>query len=430
MDTLPPELIEIVFSHITMKQDILSSRYVSKGWKCYVERFVHVITATLWKGDWTTDRVPISKNIYKGYKGDRSALFRGMGEYQRFMPKIFQVLPQLKSTDCEGVNDLPLILEDIQEIPPLARHTIAESLDVYLIKYPEDIEASPCYDYERVKLQTRSHIHNIAREFFTACFQFLQHYRHHDRLSFSARCDIPYSKDYPCIERITFRWLRGTIIISGIDVVNGEFAHMKHFRDSDFMVERLRSIASHVEGLSTWFLRFDPLWGPNLFPHLTTIRVYRQTFDTKIFSILAESPTIYTLIHTYRTNSTNNFGDTLSIGLNILRYTREMPPSSPCMKPVNLILPFYQSSLELMMERFPNTQSIGILNLEESIRVYPNNGYTYSDKSLSSEHISSVIDSVRAHGIKHLRIYSRVKLNQLPVYTDLHIEPYIQTSRY
>ena len=352
MNTLPPELIEIVFSHINVKQDILSTRSVSKGWKRYVERFVHTITPTLWKTNWSDNRGHVSENIYKG---SRCALSRGMGEYQRFYPKIFRMLPQLKSIDCNSVTDLPLIVEDIQEIPLLASQTFSESLDVYLIKYPEEIETSQ-YSNESVKLRTRSHIHNIAREFFTACFQFLRYYRNHDRLSFSVRCDIPYSATYPCIERITLRYLQGTIIISGIDVVNGEFAHMKHFRDSDFMVKQLKSIAPYVKGLSTWFLRFDPLWLHDFFPtfsNLTTIRCYRQTFDSKLFSILVESPSIDTLIHTYRKNSTNNFEDVVSIALKILTHTRGMSHSLPCMKPVSLILPFYQSSLKLMMEKFP-----------------------------------------------------------------------------
>ena len=83
-----------------------------------------------------------------------------------------------------------------------------------------------------------------------------------------------------------------------------------------------------------------------------------------------------------------------------------------------------------MMEKFPNTQSIGFFNLEESIKFHPDNVYTYSPQSLSPEYISSVIDDVHAHGIKHLRIYTKVELNELPVYSDLQIEQYIQTSRY
>lgn len=414
MNTLPSELIEIIFSKIVLKPDILCVRGICKKWKCYVERFVREIISTSRKLI-PTDR--LYGNIH------RDLLTNGMGEYLRFRPEIFQVLPRLRSilevkraeTSTEYIrNDIPLIIDDFTKIPMLAEQTSAEGLDVYLVVYPAHMNDEKYYYGAEGHQNKVERVHHIARGFFIACFEFLRRYpRSHDALTFSARCDIPHPRS-PCIERVTLRYLRGTMIISGIEVVYEENPIMRIFRDSPFIINELTSIAPHVKGLSTWFLRFAPLWSSDLFPYLTTLQVYRQTYCPKVFSILARCPTIHTLIHTYRRN--HQYDEANSLGSQICYHSPELIELFPCLKPVHLILPFHDLSLDLILEKFPNVQSIGLLNR-----------FRWGDglrNPMSREEILFNIEKIRSHNIQKLRVYTPTPVTELPVFSDLHVEMY------
>lgn len=452
MDEFPPEIMANIFTHIITKEDILSARCVCHQWESYVEEFVRELipTVSIFVPDKTASLLK-SDTV----KGERDVfLHRGMGKFRRFHPTIFQVLPQLRSMIefRQGIlgefkrYDIPLMIDNISEIPDIADQTCSESLDVYLVKYPDNMESHRYYD-------------DIAREFFTACFEFIRRYRgNHTILSFSARCDVPYSTQCSVIQRITFRFLQGVIIISGIEVPNGEHAHLQHFQDSAFMMEQLKSIAPYVKGLSTWFLRFDTLWTSNIipvpsmptfpvsgtrvqtqgagseapgldlvpfmptFPHLTTIRCYRQDFDMKVFSILVEFPSIDTLIHTYRENP--SYKETRSLGWNIHNYNFDLTALSPCSKPVHLILPFFTPSLEIILKKFSNIKSIGFLNNE--IR----NGICSPSYTFSQGMILMIIDQLRSHDIQKIRIYTSVLILGLPSFPHLDIEIYVLSNDY
>lgn len=441
MDVLPSDVIGLIFEYICVKQDILSCRSVSQKWKHYTERFVETITPT--RNIYIPSTITGLCNIEHVNELRRMYYARDIGNFRRFSPKIFQLLPQLKFIAPIGDDKhaIPLVVDSIQEIPLLTEQTTSESLDVYLVKCVPDMLAhynNDDDDDQGTFTNICQQIHTVAKELFVACFQFISKYRKQRNLSFSVTCNIPYLGYRPDYERITFHYLRGVIIISGIDAYCGGTSIMKDFRDGDFMMSQLISIAPYVTGLSTWFLRFDSVWENNFLvnlPNLTTIRVYRQTFDTKIFSILTESSTIDTLIHTYRESLSKKFGDTRSIGNMIYMYTQlRMVISVPCLKSVNLILPFYSSSLRKMLELFPNTRSVGLLNVEEPEIDYSeyHSDYIYRsfDLPLPIEDILSVINSVRSRGIKHLRIYTKNKLDELPAYSDLSIEVYMMIDVY
>ena len=408
MDILPLELVEIIFSHINAKPDILSSRQVSKKWKCYAERFVRTINPSL------NEFRPVN-SMSESLTELRLRLFHsGIGKYKRFSSQVFHILPHLKSinTDSEIV-DLPLVLDDFFEILDIVEQTRSESLDIYLVKYP-DIMSSEQYHNEIDHLRTREQVHSIAKLFFVSCFEFLRRYcGSHGNLSFSARCDVPYSSYYPNLERITFRYLQGTLIISGIDVPSNGKSHMRHFRDGNFMTDQLKSISQHIKALSTWFLRFERPWSFNLFPYLSTINVYCQTFDMKVFSILAESPTIDSLIHTYRDNVPDRYIETDNISYSISHHINKLGPV--CLKPTNLVLPFAPTCLGVIFEKFPNIRAIGLIN---------------NSRRFSHNEIFSGIEKIYHHGIRYLRIYTKEILHDLPLYSDLRIEHYMMTERW
>ena len=264
MDITPADVLRIIFSHVTKKTDILSMRLVSKVWKRYTERFVHAIELSTASHDWqpifTTET---RQTEYKGYNQNLTeVLHRDMGMYRRYTPSVFKILPGLKS--ASNGSYLPLFVDNLAEIPLLANHV--KPLDVFTIIR---LNIHKYTDKERV------YVHTVAKEFLRTCFSCIQH-RHE---YFVARCNIIYSTQCPLMECITFKYLQGTITISSIDATNGEFPQMRYFRDNDFIMQQLTSVAPLVTGLSTWFLRFDLIWTPQVLPHLTKIRVYLQTLD-------------------------------------------------------------------------------------------------------------------------------------------------------
>lgn len=438
MDPLPHDVIGLIFDRINVKDDIRACRLVSKKWKCYTERFVHTIVPTLTGYAYYTEEA-LSEDRAK--EELRVRLAGEIGKYRRFTPKIFRLLPQLKSVvniNSQETSAVPLIVDDFQDIPLLAEQTTSPLLDVYLVKYSRTMEgASSLYSYLEPHIQVD--IHNFAKELFAACFQFIRRYHSHSdsrssghsELTFSVQCNIPYSTVQGLCEKITFHYLQGVIVISGIDAVNGEFPFMKRFRETDFMIEQLRTVAPYVTGLSTWFFRFESLWDNLLTPsnflaNLTTIRVYRQTFNPRIFSILRESPPVHTLINTYRKGFIDEFWDAINIGVAILKYTRRITEFVPSVKPVNILLPLFRSSLQVMMRMFPNIQSVGILDIAEASS---NGGIYFHTSNLSLDGMLEIIEEVRSHKIKQARIYTNRELPALPMYSDLQIEPHIMRDR-
>ena len=129
-------------------------------------------------------------------------------------------------------------------------------------------------------------------------------------------------------------------------------------------------------------------------------------------------PLVDTLIHTYHGvpprygyNVMCNLTDSLS------KYIKE-GKLQRCVKTqaVHLILPFYHWDIPSVLEQFPTVQSIGLFG---DIR--------WCRPILQDIH-TDIIEKLRLHGVKHLRIYSGKAIKDLPQYPGIQVEQYILSS--
>lgn len=112
--------------------------------------------------------------------------------------------------------------------------------------------------------------------------------------------------------------------------------------------------------MSTWFLRFPTLRSrlqQQLFPKLTTLRVYAQTYTNEVFYLLYAIPALHTLTAESLTSLPDGrMLERLASNLHVdnCRHCR------PTLKPVHLFLPWRLSDAERLSALFPNLRGIGI----------------------------------------------------------------------
>lgn len=377
MQSLPPDIYSVIFSHIHEEKDIANVRLVSKRWQEYSRRYIKWIQS------------PTSNTINKQIP----ATMKG------YRPSILKFLPNLQ---CP----LHLILPQIEDIATISFSHFFPDLNVHI-----DAPKGNADEYWRL--------------FLYYCFDLIARLRENSRRSsVIIRCCYPHQNKYRGL--YYFRYDTGTIDFDCADyiVVDALVMNQPQITDADLPMQggpvgspRLPKdlgfsyIAPYINRMGPWILDYLPLLksAPSVYPNITEISMPHWSWNIirTYFDMLVSESCYITTISYYREQKFR-----LERMIHKLNEVWHQIPSGGMNKQVSLILPFHEDFLHNVISKFPSCRHIGI----------------YIDSTNTSFQPEIVVSRIRCYyGIQQITFYvPSCDISKNPVIPDVSYFRYKQ----